>query len=111
MSPEVYYQKTSQYSQENTLSKSLLNKVVDRKACNFIKKRLQHRCFPVNIGKFFKKPILKNILYACFWRDFGKWLIRTFFLESCFQNHPGFQTQKHCDPKASYQSFSNQNPL
>ena len=28
---------------------------------NFIKRRLQHRCFPVNITKFLRKPILKNI--------------------------------------------------
>ena len=28
---------------------------------NFIKKRLQHRCFPVNIGKFLRTPILENI--------------------------------------------------
>ena len=30
-------------------------------ACNFIKKILQHRCFPVNIAKFLRSPILKNI--------------------------------------------------
>ena len=34
-------------------------KVVGVKACNCIKKRLQHRPFPVNIAK--KKFILKNI--------------------------------------------------
>ena len=28
---------------------------------NFIKKRLQHRCFPVNIAKILKTPILKSI--------------------------------------------------
>ena len=48
--------------------KSLLeqgwNKVKDCKACNFIKKRLQHRCFPVNIAKFLVTPDLKNI---CIW--------------------------------------------
>ena len=27
----------------------------------FIKKRLQHRCFPVSIAKFLRTPILKNI--------------------------------------------------
>ena len=27
----------------------------------FIKKRLQHRCFPVNIAKFLRKTILKKI--------------------------------------------------
>ena len=31
------------------------------KACNFIKKRLQHRCFQVNIAKFLRTPIFKNI--------------------------------------------------
>ena len=28
---------------------------IGRKACNFIKKTLQHRCFPVNIEKFLRK--------------------------------------------------------
>ena len=55
---------------------------------NFIEKRLQHRCFPVNIGKFLKNLFWRTSAYACFWRDFRKWLIRTFFLESCFRNHP-----------------------
>ena len=30
----------------------LFNKVAGAKTCNFIKKRLQHRCFPVKIAKF-----------------------------------------------------------
>ena len=29
--------------------------------CNFTKRRLQHRCFPVNIAKCSRAPILKNI--------------------------------------------------
>ena len=29
--------------------------------CNFTKKRLQHRCFPLNIAKFLRTPVLKNI--------------------------------------------------
>ena len=32
--------------------------------CNAVKKRLQLRCFPVNIAKFLRTPILKNI---CKW--------------------------------------------
>ena len=31
------------------------------KACDFIKKRLQHTCFRVRFGKFLWTPILKNI--------------------------------------------------
>ena len=39
---------------------------------NFIKKRLQHRLFPVNIAKFFRTPILKNI---CERLLLNRWLI------------------------------------
>ena len=49
---------------------SLLNKVAGLKVCNFLKNRLQHRCFPVNIAKFLILPILKNIC---------KWLLFNFF--------------------------------
>ena len=41
--------------------KSLFNKVASLQACNFIKKRLQHRCFLVNFAKILRAPILKNI--------------------------------------------------
>ena len=33
---------------------SRFDKVATLKSCNFIKKRLQHRCFPVNIAKFLR---------------------------------------------------------
>ena len=35
--------------------------LIKMQACNFIKRRLQHGCFPVNIAKFLRTPILKNI--------------------------------------------------
>ena len=37
------------------------NKVECHQTCNFIKKRLQHRYFLANIGKFIRRPTLKNI--------------------------------------------------
>ena len=39
------------------------NKVANQKASNFIKKRLQHSCFTVNIAKFLRAPfyLLLNI--------------------------------------------------
>ena len=40
---------------------SLFNKVARLRACNFIRKRLQYRYFPMNIAKFLTKTILKNI--------------------------------------------------
>ena len=48
------------------VSESLFDKVVAFQACKFIKKRLQHRCFSVNIVKFLRTPILKNTCEHCF---------------------------------------------
>ena len=46
---------------------SLFNKAAALQVCNFIKKRLQHRCFPVIIAKFLRVPIFefikKNFIY------------------------------------------------
>ena len=40
---------------------SLLNKVTDFQACNFIKMGLQHRCFPVKFAKVLRTSIVNNI--------------------------------------------------
>ena len=49
-----------QISQENTcVGVSFLGP----KARNFIKKRLQHRCFPVKFAKFLRKPSLTKHLW------------------------------------------------
>ena len=39
---------------------SLFNKVAALQACIFIKNRLQHSCFPVNIATFSRTTILKK---------------------------------------------------
>ena len=44
----------------------LFNKVTGLEVCCFIKKRLQHRYFLVNIAKCLRTPILKNICKCCF---------------------------------------------
>ena len=46
---------------------SLFNKAAHLKACNF---RLKHRCFPVNIAKFLKTPILRKICEDPFWNTY-----------------------------------------
>ena len=46
---------------------SLFNKVAGLKVCNVIKKSLQHRCFPVNITKFLRTPILRKSADGCFY--------------------------------------------
>ena len=47
---------------------SFLNKVSGLKVWNFIKKKLQHRCFPVKLMKFFRTPFLQNISGGRFWK-------------------------------------------
>ena len=46
---------------ETPVLESLFNNAADLQVCDFIKKRLQQRCFPVIIAKFLRTPILKNI--------------------------------------------------
>ena len=62
--------KISQYPQETPVLESLFKKVAGLQACNFIKKRSQHRCFPMNIAKLLRLTILKSIgkrlLFNCF---------------------------------------------
>ena len=43
------------------LLESLFDNVAGLKACNFIKKRLQHWYFPIKFPKFLRTSILKNI--------------------------------------------------
>ena len=45
---------------------SYFNKVAALQAYNFIKERLQHRCFPVNIAKFLRTAFLWNTSGSCF---------------------------------------------
>ena len=52
--------KILQYTQETPVLESIFKKGADLYTCNFIKKRPQHRCFPVNIAKFLILPILKK---------------------------------------------------
>ena len=50
---------------ESTELHSLFKKVVGPNPCNFFKNRLQHRCFPVNITKFFKHLFCRTSLKDC----------------------------------------------
>ena len=60
--------KISQISQENTyFGVPFYNKVAVPRACNFIEKRLQHKCFPMKFTKILRTSILKNITgNSCF---------------------------------------------
>ena len=47
-------------SQGNTCVGVSFNKLTGLKACNFIKKRLQHMCFSVKFAKFLRRILKKN---------------------------------------------------
>ena len=48
---------------------------------NFVKRRLQHRCFPVNIAKFLRTAFLQNTSGGCFYslRLFSSTILELFF--------------------------------
>ena len=49
-----------------------LNKNAGLQSWNFIKKRLQHRCFPVNVAKFLRTSVLKSTCERLF-EHFPTW--------------------------------------
>ena len=58
------------FQKETPVLKSLYNKVTGPQACNFIKMRLQYRCFPLKICKIFKNTYFYGTsANDCFWRD------------------------------------------
>ena len=56
--PEVFFRKdvlkNFAYFTGKQLRWGLFNKVAGPQACNFIKKRIQHRCVPVKLENFYK---------------------------------------------------------
>ena len=58
---KIVFLKIPQYSQENTCAEVFFYKVAGLQASKFIKKRLLHRCFPVNIEKIFKNSFFHRI--------------------------------------------------
>ena len=59
----------SQISRENTYVRVSFNKVAGQKTWYFIKRRLQHRCFPVKFLKVLRTPFLQNNSGGCFWKQ------------------------------------------
>ena len=64
--PEVFYKKVlleiSQNSQENTCAGDSFLIKLQAPPTTSLKKRLWHRCFPVNFAKFLRTPFSQNTL-------------------------------------------------
>ena len=72
-------QKYRNIYRKTLMLESLFHKVTDLQTCDFIRKRLQHRCF---LLRNFSKTLLLNIICVELWTDFTKWLFVVLF-----QNH------------------------
>ena len=70
---------------KTSVLESLFNKAAGLQACNFTKKRLQHRSFSVSIAKFLRTPILKYI-YVADWIKYVKSRL-FFYLLQIFSTH------------------------
>ena len=59
------FKNLAKYTGKHLLQSLFFNEVTGFKPTTLLKKRLWHRCFPVNFSKFLKTPFLKNTCF-CF---------------------------------------------
>ena len=57
-----YSWKFCKFHRKTPVLQSLFYKVASFQTCKFIKKKLQHRCFPVKLAKFLRTAFLKEHL-------------------------------------------------
>ena len=55
------------FHRKTPVLESLFTNVTGLQRCNFIKKRLQHRCFPVKFAKFLRTSFWQNASRCCLW--------------------------------------------
>ena len=58
---EEVFLKVSQILQKTSVLECLFNNVAGLRACKFVKKIFQHRCFPVKFATFLRTPTLTNV--------------------------------------------------
>ena len=80
---KVFYKKTvlnnfAIFTEKNLCWCLFFNKNAGLQVCNIIENRLQHRCFLVNIAKFLRTHILKNICEQLLLRVFPSMSVWTF---------------------------------
>ena len=67
--PELFYKKGvlrnfTKFRGKHLCQGLFFNKAADLRPANLLRKRLWHRCFPVNFAKFLRTPLLtENLLW------------------------------------------------
>ena len=61
----------TKFTSKNLCQSLFFNKVVGLRPATLFKKRLQHRCFPVNLVKFLRTSFLQNTSGSCFFQFFN----------------------------------------
>ena len=91
-SSDQVFLKFSQISQEkSSVGVSFQENYLSEKVCNFIKKRLQHRCFPVKFSKFLRKFFSTEHLWWLLLKSNLLQIMSNFLFETCgFTNNPNF---------------------
>ena len=59
----------AKFTRKHLCQSLFFNEVADLRPATLLKKRLRHRCFPVNFAKFLRTPLLQNTsrrLVLCF---------------------------------------------
>ena len=69
--PEVFCKKCvlrnfAKFTGKHLCQSLFFNKVAGLRSATLLKKRLWHRCFPVNFAKFLRTPFLHNTSSGCF---------------------------------------------
>ena len=76
--PELFYKKGvlrnfARFTGKHLCWSLFFNKVAGLKPPTLLKKRLWHRCFPVNFAKFLRTPLYRTPLDDCFWSMLTKY--------------------------------------
>ena len=76
----------AKFPRKTPVLESLFNKIAGLEAYDFIKKTLQHRCFPVKLAKFLRTPFFyrtPQVATSVLYESMEKVVKKTVFFKNC----------------------------
>ena len=76
----------AKFPRKTPVLESLFNKIAGLEACNFIKKTLQRRCFPVKLAKLLRTPFFyrtPQVATSVLYESMEKVVKKTVFFKNC----------------------------